>query len=170
MRLLKKVAYERIERSLSLRLYPLKDDMRDYYQKNKAYPTDISEFENWKSLPASIRDECEFVGNKNVYRLEKGKLLKVHLRAVRPWKNNWPFGEETIQVLTEKNDRAYANGKRVLFSDLLFANVPPENIVELETPIPQEFFIRQVFGKDVLLEEETRREARDSAPETTNAP
>ena len=158
--LVKKVVYEQIERDLSMKFYDLKDEIGEYYRShNYECPEDISEFETSES--DLIKSECEFVGNRNVYRLKDGELQRIILQSFRTWKRNWPFGKGKIQTLIERYRITFVNHKRVLIITLEFDDVPPEEIVELETTIPREFFVRQTLGKDAPSQEEA---LKDQAP------
>ncbi|MBP5621469.1 MAG: hypothetical protein J6X44_05585 [Thermoguttaceae bacterium] len=166
--LVKKVAYEQIERDLSMRLYDLKDEIGEYYRNhNYECPEDISEFESWRSETDSIKNECEFVGNRNVYRLKDGELQRIILQSVRTWKRNWPFGKGKIQALIERYRLTFVNDKRMLIITLGFDDVPPEEIVELETQVPREFFVNQTLGKDAPSQDESLKE-QTATPETAN--
>ena len=162
MQLKNKAVHEWLERDFEMWLYDLKDELRVYYENHdSSCPEDISEFETWKSKSDSIKNECEFVGNRNVYRLKDGKLQKIILRSVKTWKRFWPFGRGMTQVIIERNDYGIINGKPVYYSLPMIDSIPPKEIIELETPIPREFFVRQTFGKDAPSQEET---LKDQAP------
>ncbi len=164
--LVKKVAYEQMERDLSMKFYDLKDEIGEYYRNhNYECPEDISEFETSES--DLIKSECEFVGNRNVYRLKDGELQRIILQSVRTWKRNWPFGKGKIQALIERYRITFVNHKRMLIITLGFDDVPPEEIVELETMIPKEFFVRQTSGKDASSQEEAQ-DVGIAVPDTAN--
>ena len=163
MQLKKKAFHEWLERDFEMWLYDLKGELTVYYGKhNFTCPEDISEFETWKSKPDSLKKECELVGNRNVYRLKDGKLQKIILRSVKTWKRFWPFGRGMTQVIIEQNRYGINNGKLVYYnSPPMIDYIPPKEIIELETPVPREFFVRQTLGKDAPSQEET---LKDQAP------
>ena len=162
MQLKNKAVHEWLERDFEMWLYDLKGEIGVYYHNhNSSCPEDISEFETWKSKPDSLKKECEFVGNRNVYRLKDGKLQKIILRSVKTWKCFWPFGRGMTQVMIEQNRYTINNGKLVYYSFLMIDSIPPKEIIELETPVPREFFVRQTLGKDAPSQEET---LKDQAP------
>ena len=150
--IIQKFIYEEFERAGVSTLHDVKKEFNNYYARNGfVYPTDISELESWKSTRESVRDECEFVGNKNVYLLRDGKLFKIYLRTFVPRKSHWFFGEATVTVLVESpygGNGTYDFQHKRRTHYLALCDVPPDSMIELETPLPETIFVRQLLGKD----------------------
>ena len=71
------------------------------------------------------------------------------------------------QVIIEQNRYGINNGKPVYYSSPMIDSIPPKEIIELETPVPREFFVRQTLGKDAPSQEEALKD-QVSTPDTAN--
>jgi|BioPla2DNA2_1021312.scaffolds.fasta_scaffold07146_5 hypothetical protein len=139
---MKKVKYERFERASNLHLYPIKNEFNEYYDNHglDAFPDSLSDLERWNGLSQETKDECQFTGDKNVYHIHEGRFYKVYLRTIRPRKQNWPFGEETITLLVEdpySNHISARSQKRI--RRVYICEADPEDVVALQVPLPEDY-------------------------------